>query len=157
MYLNVSMLFCSNMFNNIRKDTNMQIFMSLHSLTEWGVLALRVMLGIVFIYHGKSKLAMWKMQPSAQMSSGMLSLLKFLSIAEILGGIGVITGLLTQAAAAGFVLIMAGAMDLKIRKMHKPFSGEGSWEIDFILLTAALVLVFAGAGPISLDAVLFGI
>ena len=133
----------------------MQFFSELHSLADWGLFALRLTIGFIFIYHGKSKLRMWKMQPTAEMPVGLLSLLRFLSIAEILGGVGVIVGLLTQAAAMGFVFIMAGAMDMKIRKMHKPFSGDGSWEFDLVLLAAALVLVFSGPGDLSLDALVF--
>src|SRR6266702_6802805 len=45
---------------------------------------------------------------------GLLSLLRVLSIAEPLGGLATLTGLLTQAAAAGFILVMLGAIRLKV-------------------------------------------
>ncbi len=81
----------------------MSIPATLHQFSDWGLLALRLGVGITFLVHGSQKRAMWKMQPSAQMPAGLLSLLKVLSIAEPLGGLATLVGLLTQAAAAGFI------------------------------------------------------
>ena len=38
--------------------------------------------------------------------------------------------------------------------MHRRFSGDGGWELDFILLVAAIAVLILGAGRISLDRVL---
>jgi len=100
---------------------------------------------------------MWKLQPSAQMPAGVLSLLKVLSIAEPLGALATLAGLLTQAAAAGFVLVMLGAIRLKVTQMRKGFTGEGGWEFEFLLLVGAIALLFLGAGKFALDRLLFGI
>ncbi len=99
---------------------------------------------------------MWKMQPSSQLPAGMLSLLRFLSIVEPLGGVGVLVGFLTQPAAAGLAIIMLGAIRLKAIQMHRRFTGDGGWELDFILLVAAIALFVIGAGRLSLDRVLLG-
>ena len=131
----------------------METLASLHHLSDWALLALRLGVGVIFLVHGRQKLRMWKMQPSAQMPAGLLSLLRVLSIAEPLGGVAVITGLLTQVAA-GFVLVMLGAVRLKITQMHKGFSGADGWEFEYVILAAALTLVFTGAGRIALDRVL---
>lgn len=135
----------------------MGFFANLHQLSDWALLVLRVGVGAIFLVHGTQKWAMWKLQPSAQLPASMLSLLKFLSIVEPLGGLAVLAGFLTQPAAAGLAIIMLGAIRLKIIQMHKGFSGEGGWEFDFIILTAAFALVFMGAGQLSLDRLLFGI
>jgi len=135
----------------------MQVFAQLHTLTDWGLLVLRVGLGVTFLVHGIQKRAMWKMQPSAQMPAGLLSILRLLSIAEPLGGVAAITGFLTQLAAAGFVIIMLGAINLKARQLHKGFTGDGGWELDYVLLSAAVALLILGAGRISLDRVLLGL
>ncbi len=127
---------------------------NLHHLSDWGLLVLRLGLGITFLVHGRQKLAMWKMQPSAQMPAGLLSLLKVLSIAEPLSGLAMIGGLLTQVAAAGQAVVMLGAIRLKAGQMKKRFTGDGGWELDFILLAAALAVLFLGAGRIALDRVL---
>jgi putative oxidoreductase len=135
----------------------MQFFAQLHTLTDWGLLVLRVGVGVTFLVHGIQKRAMWKMQPSAQMPAGLLSILRLLSIAEPLGGVAAITGLLTQLAAAGFVIVMVGAINLKARQLHKGFTGDGGWELDYALLSAAVALLILGAGRISLDRVLLGL
>ncbi len=132
----------------------METLASLHHLSDWALLALRLGVGVIFLVHGRQKLRMWTMQPSAQMPAGLLSLLRVLSIAEPLGGVAVITGLLTQVAAAGFVLVMLGAIRLKVTQMHKGFSGADGWEFEYLILAGALALVFTGAGRISLDRVL---
>ena len=121
---------------------------------DWGLLALRIGVGITFLVHGNQKRAMWKVQPSAQMPAGMLTLLRVLSIAEPLGGLATLVGLLTRAAAAGFVLVMLGAIRLKITQLHKGFSGDGGWELEFMLLVGALALLLLGAGKFSLDRVI---
>ena len=135
----------------------MQFLTSLHQLSDWALVVLRLGVGVIFLVHGVQKRAMWKMQPSAQMPAGLLSVLRFLSIVEPLGGLAVLTGFLTQVAAAGFAVIMLGAINLKARQMHRSFTGDGGWEFDYILLTAAVALCLLGAGRLSLDRVLFGL
>ena len=135
----------------------MQFFAQLHTLSDWALLVLRVGVGVTFLVHGIQKRAMWKMQPSAQMPAGLLSILRLLSIAEPLGGVAAITGFLTQLAAAGFVIVMLGAINLKARQMHRGFTGDGGWELDYLLLSGAIALVILGAGRISLDRVLLGL
>src|SRR5690348_13521584 len=112
----------------------MTVLSSLHLLSDWGLLALRIGVGVTFLVHGSQKRALWKVQPSAQLPAGMLTILRILSIAEPLGGLATLVGLLTQAAAAGFILDMLGAIRLKIMQRHKGFSGEGGWEFEFMLL-----------------------
>jgi len=133
----------------------MGFFGHLHHLSDWGLVALRLGLGVTFLVHGIQKQAMWKMQPSAQMPANLLSILRALSIAEPLGGVAVITGFLTQLAAAGFIIVMLGAINLKARQMHRRFTGDGGWELDYVLLSAAIALAILGAGRISLDRVVF--
>ena len=135
----------------------MTVLSSLHQFSDWGVLALRLGVGTVFLVHGSQKRAMWKMQPSAQMPAGLLSLLRVLSIAEPLGGLATLVGLLTQAAAAGFILVMLGAIRLKVQQLHKGFTGEGGWEFEFLLLVGAIALLLLGGGKFALDPLLFGI
>jgi len=135
----------------------MRFFANLHQLSDWGLLTLRVGVGMSFWVHGTAKRAMWKMAPSPQMPAGLLSTLRLLSIVEPLGAVAAFAGFLMQTAAAGFVIIMLGAIQLKAVQMHRKFGVDGGWELDFVLLTAALALVFQGAGAISLDRLLFGL
>ena len=134
----------------------------LPSLNQYGDIALFVLrfaLGMIFWVHGRSKLGMWNMMPSEQMSSKMISLMRFLSIAEPLGAIAVLSGLLTQLAAMGFCIVMLGAITMKIKRWKAPFMGTQTtgWELDFLVLCASLALIFLGSGSLSLDRVLLGI
>jgi putative oxidoreductase len=132
----------------------MGFFTGLHDLSDWALFALRLGVGASFLAHGIQKSAMWKMQPSAQLPAGMLSILRLLSIVEPLGAVGVLVGFLTQPAAAGLAIIMLGAIRLKAVQMHRGFTGDGGWELDFMLLAAAVALFISGAGRLSLDRVL---
>ena len=118
------------------------------------LLALRIAVGVTFIVHGVQKQAMWKMQPTEQLPAPLLRVLRFLSIVEPLGGVAVLAGFLTPFAAAGLAIIMLGAINLKSRTMHKGFTGDGGWELDFVILAANVALVLSGAGAWSLDQVL---
>ena len=121
---------------------------------NWALLMLRVAVGVVFIVHGVQKQAMWKMQPSAELPAPMIKLLRFLSIVEPLGGLAMIAGFLTRPAAIGLAIIMIGAINLKARQMHRKFTGDGGWELDFVILAANVTLVLVGGGAWSLDRVL---
>lgn len=135
----------------------MGVLSNLHQFSDWGLVVLRLGVGTVFLVHGSQKRAMWKMQPSAQMPAGLLALLRVLSVAEPLGGLAMLGGLLTQVAAAGFILEMSGAIRLKVMQLHKGFSGDGGWEFEFVLLVGAFALLVLGAGRYSLDRLVFGI
>jgi putative oxidoreductase len=135
----------------------MPFFAQLHQLSDWALVALRTGVGMSFLVHGISKRTMWKMAPSEQMPASLLSTLKLLSIVEPLGALALFVGFLTQLAAAGFVIIMLGAIRLKAVKMKRAYSVEGGWELDLVLLTAAITLFFLGAGAVSLDRLLFGL
>jgi uncharacterized membrane protein YphA (DoxX/SURF4 family) len=126
----------------------------LHRFGDWALLILRIGAGSVFLVHGLQKRGMWAVQPSEQMPAPMVRILRVLSIAEPLGALSVLGGLLTQLGAAGFIVVMVSAIRLKTAKMHKGFSDDGGWEIDFVLLTVAIPLFILGAGRFSLDRLL---
>lgn len=126
---------------------------SIMAYSAWGLLALRVSLAATFFAHGKMKMGMWKAQPSAQMSSGMINMMKFLSIAETLGAVGLLVGLLTQLAALGLGIVMLGAMYMKVFKWKSPFASleKNGWELDLVLLAAAIMIYIAGPGMLAID------
>src|SRR5260370_42229852 len=96
----------------------MPFFANLHQLGDWGLLALRVGVGMSFWVHGAAKRAMWKMAPSPQMPVGLLSTLRLLSIVEPLGAVAALAGFLMQPAAAGVAIIMLGAIPLNAIPTH---------------------------------------
>jgi putative oxidoreductase len=135
----------------------MSFFVSLHQYGDFGLLALRLIIGAIFLVHGLQKRAMWKMQPSEQMPAKMISIMKLLSVCEPLGALAFFSGFLTQLASLGFVIIMCGAVNLKRNVMKKKFADVGGWEFDAVILGGALVIFFIGAGAFSLDRLFFGI
>jgi len=137
----------------------MGFFFSLHQFADFALLALRIALGAVFLTHGLGKRKLWSTQPSQQMPAGMLRNLRILSIAEPAGGLGVLVGFLTQLAALGLVIVMLGAIQFLITKVHRKFTGDNAagWEFEFMLLIVALALAILGGGTYALDRVVFGL
>ena len=135
----------------------MNFFMTIQDFNDWGLLILRLAIAASFMYHGLDKMKMWKMQPSEKMPSKMLSMFRLLSVVEPLGAIAFILGFLTPIAAIGFIIIMIGAIRFKTAKWQKKFADPGGWELDLVLLLASLAVFFTGAGPISLDQLIFGL
>ena len=120
-------------------------------LQSWGLLVLRVFLGVIFIYHGMPKLTMsGKMAKGMGWSSGSIVLL---GLVELLSGLALILGFYTEIAALLIAVVMLGALFHKWFKWNIPFSAmdKMGWEFDLILLGAAIVLLFIGAGIYSLD------
>lgn len=137
----------------------MSFLLSLHQWNDYGLLALRVAIGVIFWVHGRQKAGMWKMLPSEQMSAGLLGKMKFLSIVEPLGALGVLFGLLTQPTAAGLALVMLSAIYYKaaVWKLLFTEQGKNGWEFDLMILAGTLMLMFAGAGIFSLDHLWLGL
>ena len=127
----------------------MNQFAEPNQINQWGIFVLRLGIGIVFLLHGFSKRKFWAMQPSEQLPARMLSILRLLSIAEPLGGVAIISGLLTGWASLGLAIIMSGAIQLKALKMHKKFTDPDGWGYDFILLFASIALMFIGSGSLT--------
>src|SRR5258708_37609624 len=88
----------------------MRFFANLHQLSDWGLLALRIGVGMSFWAHGTAKRTMWKMAPSPQMPAGFLLKPRPLFVVEAPGGAGAVARLLLQPRAAGVVIILVWAV-----------------------------------------------
>lgn len=131
----------------------MKIFSTLTRFSDWGILVIRSGVGIVFIAHGMMKWNVWELQPSEQLSLTMLTILKFLSIAEPLGGIALIIGYMTPLASFCMALLMAAVIYMKIFVWKMSFISEQftGWELDFTLLCSLVCILFIGPGRISIE------
>lgn len=129
------------------------MFPTLLSLSAFGLLVLRVVVGFVFLLHGLAKLK----NPKA-MAQGMgwsVAGISLLGFVETASGLLMIVGLLTQLAALLLGLVMIGAWYYKVFKWHKKFTGDGGWELDLILLAANVAILLSGAGAWALDTRVF--
>jgi putative oxidoreductase len=123
------------------------------------LLVMRLVLGVIMIMHGYHKV-FGGLHHTAQMVGrlGMPSWLGYLSaFVEFMGGILVLSGLITRCAALAICINLAVA----IWKVHWHNGLLGSpehpgYEFPLALAALAFALMFFGAGPISLDQVLRG-
>lgn len=104
------------------------------------------MVGVVFITSG------WSHISKSEERSKSIGLSKGLTIlvgtVELLGGLGVTFGVLTQLAAIGLIVIMFGAIQKKIFVWHTGFWGEKSsgWHYDLIFVLMNVVILFTDGG-----------
>ncbi|WP_437562327.1 DoxX family protein [Sorangium sp. So ce542] len=121
-----------------------------------GLLALRVITGIAFIFHGWGKIQApfsW-MGPTAPVP-GVLQALA--ALAEVGGGIAWILGLLTPLASLGIAITMAVAVAVHVMNGDPFFAmGAASYEAAAVYFSISLVLLLLGPGRLSADAAIFG-
>jgi putative oxidoreductase len=122
------------------------MFPQLTRFVDFGLLALRLMVAVVFINSG------WSHATKAEERSKSIGMSKgftiFLGVAELAGGLGVAFGVLTQLAALGLILVMLGAIYKKIFVWHTGFWGEkaSGWHYDLIFVVMNLVILFTDGG-----------
>lgn len=124
-----------------------------------GLLILRLMAGIALMFHGWPLIQKpFDWMPPQPHVPGILQLLAALS--EFGGGAALVLGLFTPLAAFGILCTMATAIGMVHLPKGDPFvsptPGGRSWELAAVYLTTSLVMLLAGPGSISLDALLFG-
>jgi len=128
---------------------------------SYGILFLRVVLGLIMAGHGAQKLFGWWGGPGLQGVHGWLGSMRFrggwLPVAllvgnEFGGGLLLALGLFTPIAAA---TIVAG-MFVAIATTHWRngfWNGNGGYEFNLLILAAAASLAAIGPGRFSLDRV----
>jgi len=122
------------------------MFPQLTHFTDFGLLALRLMVALVFIASGWGHVTKSEERSkSIGMSQGFTI---FLELAEMAGALGVAFGILTQLAALGLILVMLGAIQKKIFVWHTGFWGEKAygWHYELMIVVMNLVIVFTDGG-----------
>jgi len=118
----------------------------LHDITHWG---LRAAIGAIFIVH-----SLKKFDPGFQegiVSMGLPPEMQLpLALAEFIGGICLVVGVLTRVAASIMAVILLGAI-FHIRWENGFFISDGGWEWDLVMLAVVLTIIVAGPGRISIS------
>ena len=118
----------------------------LHDITQWG---LRASIGAIFIVH-----SLKKFDPSWQewlISIGIPPEMQLpIALAELIGGILLVVGVLTRVTGAVFAVILLGAI-FHIRWENGFFVSKGGWEWDLVMLAVVLAIIAAGPGRISIS------
>ncbi len=127
------------------------------ALARWGMLPLRVVVGLVFLMHGGQKLFVYGLSGAAgamtQMGIPLPGLAAVVvTFVELLGGLAIITGLFTRWAGVLLAIDMTVAI-LKVR-IGGGFFAPSGFEFELTLLGAALTLAAVGAGSVSVDRLL---
>ncbi|MBX3010742.1 MAG: DoxX family protein [Caldilineaceae bacterium] len=129
------------------------------SAQSWGLLILRLVVGLIFAVHGAQKFFMFGLDGTA----GFLGSLGIplpqiaaivLILIELVGGVALLLGLGTRYVAA----LLAVDMVVALLTVHLPngfFVDGGGVEFVLLLLASALFFALNGAGSLSLDKRLF--
>ena len=130
------------------------------STLEWASLPIRLVLGYIFLDAGLGK---WRRgisgtgrwfaslgfpmpQPTA----------RFVATLEVIGGLMLIFGFFTHWVAIPLAADMLVATYVQKFKLGAPFQGGDvqGYELDVLMVAAAVTLFLSGAGPLSLDQLL---
>ncbi len=121
------------------------------SLSNLGLLILRVTLGAIFIGHGWAKVNGIDGTIGFFSSLGLPSVVAYaVAYIEFLGGIALVLGLFTRIAAYLIAAVMVGAIVMV--KFDKGFIG--GYAYDLILLAAALAVAWVNSGAYSVSSLL---
>ena len=128
----------------------------------WGILILRLVIGLTLAAHGAQKLFGWFGGSGINGWAGAMNRMRIRpavpwawasALAEFLGGIGLALGFLTPLPS----FAIAGAMLVAIALVHWPkgfFNSKGGFEFNLSILGAVAAVALIGPGPISFDAAL---
>jgi len=129
---------------------------------EFGLLVIRVALGLTLAAHGAQKLFGWFGGGGLAGTGGFFEQMGFrpgrvmalmAGLGEALGGLGIALGLLTPFAAALVITVMTVAI-VSVHLEKGFFSSNGGYEFPLLNAAVAFGLVFIGPGLLSFDAVL---
>jgi len=120
----------------------------LHDITHFGI---RAVVGTIFIVNGLPKFDPGFLNFLANI--GVPAAMQYpIALAEVVGGIVLIVGLLTRIAASILAINMLGAIFYV--KQAASLTGQRGVEYDLLLLATSLAVIVVGPGRISLSHIL---
>jgi len=118
----------------------------LHDIAHWGI---RAAIGVTFIVH-----SIKKFDPSWQdwlIQMGLPPELQLpIALAEFIGGVFLLVGILNRITASILAVITLGAI-FHIRGIDEFFISNGGWEWDLMILAGELTIIVAGPGRVSIS------
>lgn len=127
-------------------------------MLDWGILVLRLGIGIMFVAHGLQMAFGLFGGPGVKGFSGMLSSLGFFpaifwsylaSYTVLVGGFLLILGVQTRLAAA-LLLIFILTAAIKVHLSKGFFLSNGGFEYTFVIAATCLALILLGSGKFSI-------
>lgn len=131
------------------------------AVRDFGLLLIRVMVGVVFMFHGSQKLFGWFEGPGMAGFTGAIESMEMpmpkvaayaAACAEFFGGLALLLGLFTRIAAIPVVITMLVAA-FKVHGAAFSLQHQGM-EYALTLGVVAAALALTGAGRYSIDAVI---
>lgn len=124
---------------------------------QFGLLPLRIVIGLVFLMHGGQKLFIFGLAGTAdilgKLDIPMPTLAAIIVIAaELFGGLAIIVGLFARWAGVALAIEMLVA--IPVARMSGGFFAPYGFEFEFTLLGACLTFAMFGSGGASLERVL---
>lgn len=120
----------------------------------WGMLPLRIAVGLVFLMHGGQKFFVFGVGGTADIMDKLGIPLPFAAAAvvitvELLGGLAILLGAFTRIAGA--LLVFEMVIAILVARLHGGFFAPYGYEFELTLLMACLTFALCGPGGTSLD------
>lgn len=131
-------------------------------MVAWGLLLVRLVVGLLFVGHGAQKLFGWFGGYGPKGTGGWMDsigikpgvfMAVLVGLLELLGGALLAAGLFTPIAALFITLTMLGAI-VKVHGRNGLWATANGYEYHAVLIAAAIGIALTGAGAYSLDALL---
>ena len=121
---------------------------------KWGMLPLRIVVGLVFLMHGGQKLFVFGLGGTADIMGKLGLPLPLICAAivitvELLGGLAILLGVF--ARLAGALLAFEMVVAIVVARWHGGFFAPYGYEFEFTLLGACLTFALNGPGRMSAE------
>ena len=126
-------------------------------LAKWGMIPLRIAVGVIFLMHGWQKVFVFGIAGTADILRWVgIPFAMFFAVivmtTELLGGLAILFGLLARWAALALAFEMTVA--IFTARMNGGFFTPNGYEFELSLLGACLTIAAIGTGAGSLDKLL---
>jgi len=125
-----------------------------YRFARWGMLPLRIVVGLVFLLHGGQKFFVFGLGGTADIMGKLglplpLVCAAIVMTVEMLGGLAILLGVFTRLAGALLAFEMVVA--ILVARLHGGFFAPYGYEFELTLLAVCLTLASTGPGRVSLE------